>query len=62
MSEKIALSVREACNCLSIGRTTFYELLRAGQLHVVKVGAKTLVPRDELVRFIATRTREAGAG
>lgn len=53
MSEKICLNVREACVALSIGRSTFYEMVRAGRISTIKLGKKTLIARDELVRFVA---------
>jgi len=53
MGEKICFNVREACAALSIGRSTFYEMVRAGRLNPIKLGKKTLIAREELVRFVA---------
>lgn len=45
---------------LSIGRSTFYELLSAGRIQAVKLGAKTLVPEAELQRFANSLQRATG--
>jgi excisionase family DNA binding protein len=42
--EKLLLTVEEAANVLSIGRSLLYELLASGQIARVKVGRRTLVP------------------
>lgn len=38
---------------LGLGRTTIYELLRAGELQAVHVGRATRIPARELQRWIA---------
>ncbi|NNM72459.1 excisionase family DNA-binding protein [Enterovirga sp. DB1703] len=45
---KIALSIREFCFLASIGRSLFYEEVKAGRINVLKVGRKTLIPATEL--------------
>lgn len=58
MTEQIApLSVRikEACRMTGIGRSKLYELIAAGDIEVIKVGAMTLVPVDSLRSFLDTR-------
>jgi hypothetical protein len=51
---KLAYSVPEFLAAVSIGRTQFYEELKAGRLRAVKVGKRTLVPITEAERWLAT--------
>lgn len=48
----LAYSVREAAQALSIGRTRVYELISTGQLHAVKLGRRTLIPRNALLALL----------
>jgi len=49
--ERLAFTINDACYALSIGRTSLYELINNGELIVVKIAGRTLVPRDEIVRL-----------
>lgn len=49
--ERFAYSVDEACRLLSVGRTSLYELAKTGELKLIKVAGRTLVPRSELERL-----------
>src|SRR5258708_5414254 len=49
----LAVRVREACRLTGIGRSRLYELIRAGDISVFKVGAMTLICVAELERFLA---------
>ena len=49
---KAAISVNEFCQALSIGRTLFYERVAAGQIKVLKIGTRTLVPIGEIQAFL----------
>lgn len=49
---RAALSVTEFCDALSIGRTMFYQQLKAGRIRVLKVGTRTLVPASEVDAFL----------
>ncbi len=49
---KAALTVNAFCDALSIGRTLFYERVRLGQIKVVKIGTRTLVPVGEVQAFL----------
>lgn len=51
-TSKAALSVREFCATVSIGRTTFYKQVNAGLLRVIKVGTRTLVLTSEMNRWL----------
>jgi excisionase family DNA binding protein len=49
---KLAYSIKEVCDLLSIGRTTLYTLIGQGDLAVLKVGRRTLVSAKSLDVFI----------
>jgi excisionase family DNA binding protein len=51
--DKLAYGVVEAARVAGIGRSTIYEMLASGDLTAVKLGRRTLIPADELRRFIA---------
>jgi excisionase family DNA binding protein len=50
----VPLTVRipEACRLTGIGRSKLYELIKAGEIEIIKVGAMTLVPMAGLAAFI----------
>lgn len=43
-SRPLTLRIREACRLTGIGRSKLYELIAAGEIEIIKVGAITLVP------------------
>lgn len=45
------LSIPEFLREYPVGRTRFYEDVRAGRIHVLKAGSRTLIPRSELARL-----------
>lgn len=49
----IAVGVQEAYRSLSIGRTAFYAMVRRGEIRIIKLGKRSLVPRSELERVVA---------
>jgi excisionase family DNA binding protein len=42
----------EAAEMLGIGRTTVYSLIKAGDLHPIKIGTRTLISMDELEAYV----------
>ena len=46
------VTIDEACERLSISRSTFYLLRSDGSIKVKKIGSKTLISIDEITRFI----------
>ena len=50
---ELLLSVAESAHRLGIGKTRFFELLKAEELHAVRLGGRTLIPIAELERFVA---------
>lgn len=55
----LAHQVPQACARLGVGRTVLYELIKSGELKVIKFGTRTLVPETELVRLIENRLQAA---
>ena len=47
------LSIMESARRLGIGKTRVFELLKAEELHAVRLGGRTLIPIAELERFVA---------
>ncbi|OYX11222.1 MAG: hypothetical protein B7Z15_12205 [Rhizobiales bacterium 32-66-8] len=48
----MAYRVREAADVLAISRSRFYELVAEGKIRTLKEGARTLVRRSELERYL----------
>jgi len=48
---KLTYRVDEACHALGIGRTSLYELVKSGELKLIKIAGRTLIPRSELERL-----------
>ena len=46
------LRLPDACRFIGVGRSKFYELVGRGDIEVVKVGARTLVPMASLEKFV----------
>jgi len=51
-SEKFTYTVSDACAALGIGRTSLYALAKSGELKLVKIAGRTLIPRSELERLV----------
>ena len=56
---RLAYRVPDACTALGIGRTSLYELVKAGKIRLVKIAGRTLVPRSELDRLLSESMHEA---
>jgi len=52
MMTRLLHPIPEALTILGIGRSTFFNLVAAGEIQPVKIGRRTLVPHDELERFV----------
>jgi len=55
VAERLTLSVEEAAHVLGIGRGLAYELARTGQLPVVRLGRRMVVPRAQLEAMLAAQ-------
>lgn len=51
--DKRTLTVPEAATALGIGRSAAYEAARTGQLPVIRIGKRILVPAVALERMLA---------
>lgn len=49
---KVALTVADFCSHYSIGRTTFYDEVKAGRLRILKAGKRTLIAASEAQRWL----------
>lgn len=49
--------MNDACHALGIKRTCLYGLAKTGQLKLIKIAGRTLVPRSEIERL--TRVENA---
>lgn len=52
LSQKLSYSIEEAAQAIGIGRTKLYELIGQHRLSTFKIGARTLIRRDELEGLI----------
>lgn len=57
--DPLLVDIPEACRLLSLGRTSLYELINCGDVRVIRVGRRVLVPTAELDRVIARRLPDA---
>lgn len=64
--DRLLLTSGEAAHVLSVGRTTVYMLMRAGELKPVHIGRSCRISRGELERYVAridtSSDQEKGAG
>lgn len=58
-STKVAYSVTEAAELLSLGRTLVFSLIKSGELGSMKVGHRRLVTYEDLQAFVHQRRKEA---
>ncbi|MGW2708277.1 helix-turn-helix domain-containing protein [Streptomyces sp. NPDC001356] len=54
----VLLTVEEAAQCLRVGRTTCYALIRTGELESLMVGGLRRVPADAPAAYLARRRAE----
>ena len=52
----LAIGVEDAYRALGIGRTAFYAMVARGELTLIKIGKRSLVPYADLQRLVATDT------
>lgn len=49
--EPKAYRIVDACHALGIGRTSLYKLVSTGELKLIRIAGRTLVPRSEIERL-----------
>jgi excisionase family DNA binding protein len=59
--DKVLLTPEEAAQTLSIGRSKVYELLRAGALASVRIGASRRIPVEAIRAYVAALAVDASA-
>ena len=52
ITEAMLFTVDEACQRLGISKSLFYELVKAGNILIYKLGSKTLVPSYSIEDFV----------
>ncbi|MCH7937839.1 MAG: helix-turn-helix domain-containing protein [Proteobacteria bacterium] len=57
--ERLLVGISEACRLLSLGRTSVYQLMDAGDLQNIKVGKRRLIKMDSINEFIERLSTEA---
>ena len=60
MTVPILLTPTEAAQALGIGRSKLYELMRAGVVESVHIGACRRIPADALEELVARLRAESG--
>jgi excisionase family DNA binding protein len=51
--EGLVLTIKEAAELLKIGRSSAYEAVRTGQIPVIRIGRRKLVPRAALEHLLS---------
>ena len=51
---KLAYSVKDACNFIGCGRTYLYGLIARGKVDARKMGPRTILTGESLVRYVET--------
>ena len=51
--KRLTLSVEETARLLGIGRNLCYERVKTGEIPVIKIGRRLLVPRSALEKLLA---------
>ena len=54
-NDKLTLTVDETAKCLGIGRNSAYEAVARGEIPVIKVGKRLLVPKAALEKLLDGR-------
>lgn len=55
---RYAFPVNDACYALGIKRTSLYALAKRGQLRLIKIAGRTLVPRSEIERLTSLEAND----
>lgn len=56
-SERLSVRIPEAVEMTGICRTKLYQLIKSGDLKIIKVGATTVISVESLRRFIEANER-----
>ena len=61
MTDKGAFTIIEFCRWASIGRTTVYAQIKAGNLKLTKVGSKSLILMSDAQAWLASLSKQNAA-
>jgi excisionase family DNA binding protein len=50
--EKLAYSIKEACNATSLSRTTIYTHIKSQRLRAVRINGRTVIPAEALHKLV----------
>ena len=53
--QRDAYTIDEGARRMSIGRTAIYALAKRGDIRLIKIGGRTLVPRSEIERLTSVK-------
>ena len=59
MEEKVVMTVEEAAELLHISRPSAYQAVKKGEIPVIRIGRRILVPVAALERLLATAGSKA---
>lgn len=59
MEEKVVLTVEEAAELLKISRPSAYQAVQRGEIPVIRIGRRILVPVAALEKLLATAGSKA---
>lgn len=61
---RLTLTIPEACHALGIGETMLRQMMRTGQLPILKIGRRVLIPRQAVEQLVAEACigRDGSAG
>ena len=61
---RLTLTIPEACHALGIGETMLRQMMRTGQLPILKIGRRVLIPRQAVEKLVAEACigRDGSAG
>lgn len=58
--DKLAYQINEAVRAIGLGRSTLYDLIKAGQIRTIKASGRRLILRSDLEAYLKA-CREADA-
>lgn len=59
LTPRLLLTIEQTSQTLSLGKTTIFGLIKAGELEAVKIGRATRVPLVAAEEFVSRRMRQA---
>lgn len=60
LKHKVAYSIAEFCELVSLGRSRVFEEIRDKRLQIVKVGRRTLIPAQAVTAWLERLTSGTG--